>query len=77
MPDQWEKTTYEKCSVGWEGCKDIVSGKPFLFYFLDDEIQIIKHKDDQIPLMVSDKNWLMGFGWGLNIRTDQNKESEA
>ncbi len=54
MPDQWEKTTYEKCSVGWPGYKDIVSGKPFLFYFLDDKIQIIKHRDDQIPSMRSD-----------------------
>jgi len=36
MPDRWENTTGMTCSgrVGW--CKDITSGLPFLFYFLDD-----------------------------------------
>ncbi len=35
-PDQWEDTIDKKCSEGWPDHKDIVSGKPFLFYFLDD-----------------------------------------
>ena len=54
-----------------------MSGKPFLFYFLDDQIQIIKHRDDDIPFMRSDKDWLMELGGGLFINVDQNKESYA
>ncbi len=44
---------------------------------MNDQIQIIKHKDDKIPCMKSNKDWLMGFGNGLWIRADQNKQSEA
>ncbi len=82
-PDQWEDTTGMKCSKGWTDHKDIVSGKPFLFYFLDDQIQFIKHRNDKIPYMRSGKdmrsgkNWLMFFGCGLLINADQNEESEA
>ena len=68
-PDQWEDTTGMKNS-GSKNSKDITSGKPFLFYFLDDGIQIIKHKDDRIPYMGSGINWLMFFGLGLNINAD-------
>ena len=69
-PDQWEDTTGMKNSYGCSGWKDIVSGKPFLFYWVNDEIQIIKHRDDKIPNMRSDKVWLMLFGNGLNINAD-------
>ena len=72
-PDQWEDTTDMETSDGNYGWKDIVSGKPFLFYWVNGQIQIIKHRDDQIPSMGSDKYWLMGFGYGLKIRADQNK----
>ncbi len=44
---------------------------------MNDEIQIIKHRDDQIRHMRSDKIWLMRFGWGLKINADQNIQSEA
>ncbi len=44
MPEQWEDT----------GVKEIKSGKPFLFYWVNDEIQIIKLRDDEIPYMGSD-----------------------
>ncbi len=54
-----------------------MSGKPFLFYWVNGQIQIIKHRDDEIPCMGSDKDWLMGFGWGLNIRADQYEDSSA
>ena len=74
-PDQWEDTIDKKCSEGWPDHKDIVSGKPFLFYFLDDQIQIIKHTDHIIPFMGSNKDWLMGFGRGLEISADKNQES--
>ena len=69
-PDQWEDTTDKKNSYGSKGYKDIVSGKPFLFYWVNGQIQIIKHRDDQIPLMGSDKDWLMEFGGGLAIVAD-------
>ncbi len=74
-PDQWEDTTGMKSSNGISGFKDIVSGKPFLFYWVNGQIQIIKHTDDYIPIMRSDKNWLMWFGNGLNIDADQNKQT--
>ncbi len=44
---------------------------------MNDKIKIIKHRDDQIPIMRSNKDWLMKFGNGLVINADQNKESEA
>ena len=75
-PDQWEDTSDKKCSDGYSG-KDIVSGKPFLFYWLNDQIQIIKHTDDLIPFMKSDKDWLVVFGGGLTIFADKNKKSIA
>ena len=76
-PDQWEDTTGKKNSNGILGWKDIVSGSPFLFYFLDNEIQIIKHRDNMIPTMRSDKDWLMMFGYGLELIADKNQESKA
>ena len=75
MPDQWEDITDKKTSDGYSGWKDIVSGKPFLFYWVNGQIQIIKHRYDMIPSMRSDKDWLMWFGDGLKINADQNKES--
>ena len=54
-PDQWEDTTDKKGSEGELGWKDVVSGKPFLFYFLADQIEIIKHRDDRIPIIRSNK----------------------
>ncbi len=77
MPDQWKDTTDKKCSDGSEGWKDIVSGKPFLFYWVNGQIQIIKHTDDKIPYMRSNKYDLMEFGWGLRIDADQNEDSCA
>ena len=65
MPDQWEDTTGMKNSEGWSGYKDITSGLPFLFYWVNGQIQIIKHKNDKIPSMESNYNWLMVFGYGL------------
>ena len=66
-PDQWEDTWDMEDSVIGSGFKDIVSGKPFLFYFLDDQIQIIKHRNDENPSMTSDQGVLMSFGRGLSI----------
>ena len=71
-PDQWIDTTQKKNYFGTSGYKDIVSGKPFLFYFLDDQIQIMKHSDDQIPYMRSNKDYLMFFEGGLEINSDKN-----
>ncbi len=76
-PDEWECTTGAKNSRGWSDRKDVVSGLPFLFYFLDDKIEIIKHTDLTIPSMRSDKDWLMVFGGGFWIHADQNERSQA
>ena len=76
-PDQWEDTTGMRSSDFYTGCKDITSGSPFLFYWVRDKIQIIKHRDDQIPIMSSDKDWLMEFYWGLNIDAVKNENSLA
>ena len=38
---------------------------------------MIKHRDNKIPDMGSDKDYLMMFGNGLNIHADKNKESYA
>ncbi len=76
-PDQWEDTTDMKNSYGRKGFKDIVSGKPFLFYWVNGQIQIIKHRDDEIPSMRSNKDRLMEFNNGLLINADQNKYSLA
>ena len=73
MPDQWEDTTDKKRSDGSKGSKDIVCGKPFLFYWVNGQIQIIKHRDDKIPTMGSSKDYLMWFGNGLWINADQNR----
>ena len=72
-PDQWEDTTGMENSLGLSDYKDIVSGKPFLFYWVNGQIQIMKHRDDEIPFMGSDKDCLMDFGAGLWINADQNK----
>ncbi len=74
-PDQWEDTTGKINPRGWLDWKDIVLGKPFLFYWVNGQIQIINLRDDQIPFMKSNKDWLMIFGNGLNINADQNKQS--
>ena len=37
-PDKWENTEGKKDSDGDPGYKDIVLGKPFLFYCLDNKI---------------------------------------
>ncbi len=63
--------------MGGLGSKDIVSGKPFLFYWVDDEIQIIKHRHDEIPFMRSDKEWLIDFGYGFEINADKNEKSST
>ena len=76
-PDQWEDTTGRKCSLGISNSKNIVSRNPFLFYFLDDQIQIMKYRSDVILSMGSDKDWLINFGWGIYISADKKKQSDA
>ncbi len=61
MPEQWEDTTNMTSSSG-NSCKDITSGSPFLFYWVNDEIEIIKHRDDVIPYKISNGWDLMTFG---------------
>jgi len=66
MPDQWENTTVSNSS--WSNyTKNITSGSPFLFYWVNDKIEIIKHRDDVIPYMGSNEHDLMIFGDGLTI----------
>ena len=77
MPEQWEDTEDMKSSSIYNDSKDITSGLPFLFYWVNDQIEIIKHRDERIPVMGSDEDCLMVFGGGLEINVDQNKESSA
>ncbi len=72
-PDQWEDTTGKKRSDGGSDYKDITSGSPFLFYWVNGQIQIIKHRDDKIPYMQSNEDNQMVFGGGLAIRAGQNQ----
>jgi len=58
-PEKWENTEGKENSYGDSNSQDIVSGKPFLFYFLDNHIEIINHKDDKKPSMRSNELWLM------------------
>ena len=76
-PDKWEDTPDKEATYGYSDGKNIVSGKPFLFYCLDDQIEIIEHRDDKIPFMRSDKDLLMIIGGGLEINVDKNKKSAA
>jgi len=57
-----------------KNCKNIESGLPFLFYWVNDEIEIIRHRNDRTPVMGSDEVSLLWFGNGLDFRTDKNKE---
>ncbi len=75
MPEEWEDTTDKERGI--PSCKNIFSGTPFLFFFLDDQIQIINHIYGKIPYLASDKDWLMVFGEGLKISADQNEMSLA
>jgi hypothetical protein len=43
-PDKWEDTTKKYDLKRDKGWKNIKSGKPFIFYFLNNEIEIIKYK---------------------------------
>jgi hypothetical protein len=45
-PDQLKDTTGMIGSGGFINFKDITSGFPFLFYWVNDQIEIIKHRDD-------------------------------
>ena len=42
-----------------------------------DEIQIMKHRADQIPVMRSDKDKLMDFAFGPHIYARKNEYSYA
>ena len=74
-PDQWEDTTGKKNSYGYSDRKDITSGLPFLFYWVNGQIQIIKHKNDKIPSMKSNKDWIMVIDSGIAINADKNQKS--
>ena len=76
-PDVWEKTTGHKSSMGLSSLKEIANGMPFLFYFLNNKIEIIRHRDDKVPIMRSNKDWLMVIGYGLVISADKNRKSYA
>ncbi len=77
FPDQLEDTTGKKSSNDILGWKDIVSGNPFLFYWVNDQIQIIKHRDNKIPVIKSDKDWLLEFVGGFEINAHKNEKSRA
>ena len=61
-------------SLGW---KDIENGYPILFTFLNNKLQIMKHKTDKLPSIQSDHDYLMWFYGGLRIDADRNSLSLA
>ena len=52
-------------------------GKPFMFYCFDKKIEIIKHRDDCIPSIKSDKYWLMIINNEIEIDSDRMLRSNA
>ena len=76
-PDKWENTSRKRDSYGDAGWKEIVSGKPFLFYCLNNQIQIIKHREDQSPSMASDKEYLMMLTSGIRINANKAEISHG
>ena len=72
-PDKWVDTTGKKDMYGCLNFKDIVFGKPFLFYFLDGKIEIIKHRADKRPNMRSNSESLMNISGGFAISADKKK----
>ena len=45
-PSKWQDTSKMQNTAGWKGYTDIKNGKPFLFCFLKDKIEIMNHKED-------------------------------
>jgi hypothetical protein len=45
MPEQWEDTSHKLNKNGGLG-KHINFGSPYLFYWVNDEIEIIEHKNN-------------------------------
>ncbi len=50
--NKWEDTSKMTNSHNEIGWKD--ADNPFLFYFSEEKIEIIKHREDMIPTIVSD-----------------------
>ena len=48
-----------------------------MFYCFDKKIEIIKHRDDCIPSIKSDKYWLMIINNGIEIDSDRMLRSNA
>ena len=66
-PEKWEDTT--NMIDGNPGWKNIISGKamPFLFYFLDGIIELIKHRENKTPRMKSGKDYPIVLAEGMVI----------
>ena len=57
-PDTWVQTPPEK--------KDFTNAnKTIQFYYSDQDLKIIKDKDDKIPGMTSDETFFLGFVGGI------------
>ena len=58
-PEKWKDTTNMTSSDRGIGWRNVVSGKPmpFLFYYLDGKIELIKHRENKTPGMKSEKDY--------------------
>ncbi len=70
-PRKWQDTSKMQNIAGWKGYTDIKNGKPFLFCFVNNKIEIMNHKEDQIPGLRSDVDWFMDLVYGLTIYIDK------
>jgi len=57
-PDTW-------VSTGGEAKNIINANKTMQFYFSDNDLKIIKEKDDKVPQMTSDEFIFLGFVGGI------------
>ncbi len=64
-PEIWENMEGMGVDESFIDDKDFTSGKPFFFYCLDNQIQIIKCRDDFDRMMTSLEGCLMGFFLGF------------
>ena len=70
--DKWEDTN--KIDGKYKNC---VGGKPFLFYCLDNKIEMITHRDDKTPSIGSNETYLISIADKFRISNDKEKHGVA
>ena len=70
--DKWENTN----KMDGEQ-KDCIGSKPFLFYCLDNKIEMITHKDDKTLSIGSNKTHLISITGEFKIYNDKDQRGVA